>query len=116
MKQCKCGSYEINIDPNQSDCDVCYWKNKYFALMSEYTKLTHELESIKVVNHSSAYQYKPVKYINSYDDMYNYLKYLYSLETLSEYQRSQRILLEETFLSSRKFANKDQLEYCMRSK
>ena len=37
MKSCKCGSYAINIDPKQKECDVCYWKNKAARLDSQIT-------------------------------------------------------------------------------
>jgi hypothetical protein len=29
MRQCKCGSFAIKIDPKEKVCDVCFWKNKY---------------------------------------------------------------------------------------
>lgn len=28
MKQCECGSYALNIDPDSRRCDVCYYKHK----------------------------------------------------------------------------------------
>ncbi len=33
MKQCKCGSYAINLDDKNVECDVCLYKNLLDLLM-----------------------------------------------------------------------------------
>ena len=44
MKQCKCGSFALNLDDNL--CDVCYWKNKHDKLKAENEKLIQDLSEI----------------------------------------------------------------------
>lgn len=50
MKQCKCGSMAINIDLEEQECDVCYWKNKYIRLRNSIL-LTHSEEHIGEMKH-----------------------------------------------------------------
>ena len=43
MKVCKCGSMAINVDPEQKECDVCYWKNKFLKMEKAFFELIAEI-------------------------------------------------------------------------
>lgn len=34
MPRCRCGSYAINIDDKEEECDVCYYKNRLGDLLA----------------------------------------------------------------------------------
>ena len=56
MRVCKCNSMAINEDPEQKECDVCYWKNKYLQVVEIHRNML--IESLKIVN----------KYVKSNDN------------------------------------------------
>ena len=44
MRKCKCGSYAVNEDPEEKECDVCLWKNKYIKLLEKVSEFKKERE------------------------------------------------------------------------
>ena len=52
---CKCGSYAINDDPVEKECDRCLWKNRYLRSVDEIIRLNGLMKKnikLKVKKHA----------------------------------------------------------------